>query len=238
MNNRMPAYLIFLLLTFGNTMVNSQNVIAVSNMKKVMMGLDLSSHFNWDTLDTKNLYGLSPLGRIEGEISVIDGRFYVSSVDDKGNFSTKYDKNNQSPFAVYAYVSDWITIEVKDSIHNQDALQTIVEKQASILGINTEKPFPFLITGLFDTVDFHIINKPESEIEHNHDLHNKAKVHFEQSDISGQLLGFYSLHHEGVFTHRGSYVHIHFVDDAATVTGHLEDISIFRPFKMKLPIYK
>jgi acetolactate decarboxylase len=68
--------------------------------------------------------------------------------------------------------------------------------------------------------------RDQSEKEHNHDLHKKSKVHFTEKSVSGTLLGFYSTQHEGVFTHKGQYIHVHFVNENKRATGHLDGIIV------------
>lgn len=196
----------------------------VSAMKKVMMGEDLSAHILWDTIPKENLYAVCPLGRIQGEVTIIDGKMFTSTVDVNNMIIIENNWNVLSPFAVFAYVNSWHEIEINQPISSEEDLQTVIESAAEKMGIKTTKPFVFKIVGSFDKVDYHIISKPLEEKEHNHDLHDKAKKHFHLNKVEGQLLGFYSKEHEGVFTHRGHYIHTHFIDNAEKNMGHLENV--------------
>jgi len=210
-------------------------VKTVSAMKKVMMGYDLSVNISWDTLPKQNLFAIAPLGRIQGEVTVIDGVMYSSIVDANNKVVISQDWNIQSPFAVYAQVSAWDTFTFKVKIKNEEELQTVIEKLATKNGYDLNKAFPFRVIGEFSNIDYHIISKPLEEKEHNHELHNKAKKHFKLSKVKGELLGFYSKHHEGVFTHKGDYIHTHFIDDKREHMGHIENLKTKKTIIILLP---
>ncbi len=204
----------------------------ISAMKKVMMGEDLSAHIDWDSIAKENLFAVCPMGRIQGEVTIVNGKMFTSKVNEKNEIVIENNWNIKSPFAVYAYVKSWHELEMNQGIANEDDLQMVVENAVKKLGLKTDKPFVFRIVGNFDKVDYHIISKPENEKEHNHDLHDKAKKHFSLNNVNGQLMGFYSKKHEGVFTHRGHYIHTHFIDDAETNMGHLEQVSTSKKYKV------
>jgi acetolactate decarboxylase len=211
---------------------SSYEVKTISAMKKVMMGEDLSAHVNWDSIPKEDLFAVAPLGRIQGEITVIDGKMYVATVDSLNNITIHSGWNIQSPFAVYTNVPKWVTFEVDILIQSEDELQVLIDKVASENGYDLNTAFPFRVLGTFSKIDYHIISKPSNELEHNHELHKKAKKHFHLENVKGELLGFYSKHHEGVFTHKGHYIHTHFIDDNIENMGHLENVVINQKIKI------
>jgi len=216
--------------------VQAQEVKTVSEMRKVMMGEDLSAHLLWDSIPHNHLFGISTLGRIEGEITIIDGKFYSSKVNKKEEIVIDTNWKTKAPFAVYAHVENWKSIEIQLFINNENELQDAIEKIAKENGIDITKAFPFRIIGNFEKVDFHIISKPKKEKEHNHELHDKAKKRFSLTNTSGELLGFYSQNHIGVFTHKGHFIHTHFIDNQKKNMGHLDDIKITQKITVLLPI--
>jgi acetolactate decarboxylase len=49
------------------------------------------------------------------------------------------------------------------------------------------------------------------------------------------LLGFYSRHHQGIFTHHSTYMHVHISDVKTKTTGHLDDIRSNSAITIYLP---
>jgi acetolactate decarboxylase len=213
----------------------NNKVEVVSNMKKVMTGQDLSASVKWDTIPREHLFAVSPLDAVAGEVTIIDGAIYTSTVNKKGKVKLARSWGVKSPFAVYAQVSSWEAFETEVNISNEDELQKTIEYIALKNGYNLNEPIPFKIEGNFDEVLYHIISKPKKEKIHNHELHQKAKKFFTLKNTSGVLIGFYSQNHEGIFTHKGQFVHTHFVDDTKQNMGHLDDIKIYQTIKIFLP---
>lgn len=210
-------------------------VQAVSAMKKVMIGVDLSNNIFWDTMNREHLFAVAPLGRLEGEVTVINGKMFVSQVDAKHSehITTSWDVH--SPFAVFSYIPSWRSIKKSVKISSEQDLEKLIENTAKQMRYDLNVPFAFRVKGHFDAVAYHIISKPLDEIEHNHELHIQAKKHFQLSHTPGELIGFYSQHHEGIFTHKGSFIHTHFLTGNQKHAGHLEDISIFGEIEIMLP---
>lgn len=239
MYNRILGMCMLGLMMSCSSKLDLPEVYAVSEMKKVMKeGDDLSIHISWDTIERKRLYGVAPLGRLAGEVTVINGEMFASTVDEEGKPLVTADWSAQSPFAVYAMVENWVVVDLEESILDEYSLQTIIESEAQKLGIDVTQAFPFWVKGSFDTIVYHIMAKPKDQVAHNPELHKKAKVRFELENVSGELIGFYSQHHEGVFTHKGSYIHTHFVDATKKHAGHLEHVISKAEIKLMLPVYK
>lgn len=69
-----------------------------------------------------------------------------------------------------------------------------------------------------------------------HQSHSQSKGHspgssanmssFTRKKTSGTILGFFSKRHQGVYTHHDSFVHLHFLTDLKTETGHVDAIKI------------
>lgn len=214
---------------------STAKVYTNSAMKKVMKGQDLSAHILWDTLQKENLFALAPLGRIEGEVTIVDGQIYTSTVDSANNVIIKTDWSVKSPFAVYSYVEEWTDFSVEEIITSIEDLEKTVEAIAKKNGYNLSNATPYRVRGEFDTVIYHVISKPKSELEHNHKLHIKAKKKFYLQHTEGELLGFYSKNHEGIFTHKGHFTHTHFLNYPASAMGHLDHIHAAKSFIISLP---
>jgi acetolactate decarboxylase len=123
--------LIFILMAIITVnMSQAQDVKTVSEMRKVMMGEDLSTHLLWDSIPHDHLFGISPMGRIEGEITIIDGKFYSSKVNKNGKIVIDTNWKTKAPFAVYAHVENWKSIETELVINNENELQDAIKKNS------------------------------------------------------------------------------------------------------------
>ena len=215
----------FTFITSAAQQTNAYEVKTVSAMRKVMKGIDLSAHIEWDSISKNNLFAIAPINRLKGEVTIINGKMHASQVDNDDQVVMRNDWQIKSPFAVYTYISKWRSFQAKFTTKNLTDIQNFIEKFAKKKGYKIDKPFPFRIKGNFDQLEYHIISMPEGQNEHNHKLHQKAKQFFNLQDVKGELIGFYSQHHQGVFTHKNQFIHVHFVDEKASYAGHLDGIS-------------
>jgi acetolactate decarboxylase len=215
---------IIMMVKLMGTTLGAQDVKHAGAMRQVMTGASLQNTLLWDTLSPEKLYGIGPLDRLSGEVTVVDGIIYISRVNSTGGMVTTPVTSASATFGVYINLEDEVGIRVSEEIKDIEALERLVQIKAEQAGMDTGKPFLFVIKGQFDWIKVHVLNKPADELEHNHDLHNQAKKYFEYQDIGGELIGFYSRQHEGVFTHRGHYTHVHFISRDKSVMGHLDGI--------------
>ncbi|MGM0636400.1 MAG: acetolactate decarboxylase [Bacteroidota bacterium] len=221
--------IVFILIAWTNT---AQVVHTAGMAKNVMKGIDLSPHIELDSVSKNQLFLLGPAEDLQGEITVIDGKLRKSSIE-KGEIVTTDDFVQKLPFAVYAYVNNW---SEKHLMVEWNSLKDIENEMASYAEeYQVGEAFPFIIEAKYDALTFHIIMRDLEEKEHSHESHKKAKVKFDRANKRAQFLGFYSTQHEGVFTHKGQFIHLHYLDETAQETGHVDELSINGLVKLKLP---
>lgn len=216
--------LLILFFFLSQAAASAQTVRHAGAMRNVMMGISLDNNIQWDTIQAEYLFGIGPLEGLKGEVTVTNSQIYVSRVDAAGNLVLTQVEKAAGPFGVYAGVSSFLTKTIDASVSGLEELETMIAEFAAEAGWDMDKPFLFLVEGEFSAVKIHVIDKAEGETEHSHEAHDRAKRYFNYNDIPGKLVGFYSKHHEGVFTHRGEYIHVHFIDDGLEAMGHLDDV--------------
>ncbi len=222
----------FLALALG---ASSQEVYTAGMARSVMTGSDLSAHVKLDTLLMKpHLYGLGPAENLQGEVTVIDGNPYVSALRGDSVY-TEIDEYVRLPFFAYAYVAQWDSLRIETSIADKSQFQFLVDSLARMRGMDMDSAFPFRLKATWNQVDYHIIMRDTTEAQHSHEAHNKAKVNFSESNFDADLLGFFSRHHEGVFTHKGEYIHIHLLSADRKISAHLDSIYHSGLFTLYLP---
>lgn len=218
------------------TSASAQTVRHAGAMRNVMMGISLDNHIQWDTIEAEYLFGIGPLEGLKGEVTVTNSQIFVSRVDEAGNLILTQQEKAAGPFGVYAGISSFLTKTVEIEVKGMKELETTIAEFAAGAGWDMDKPFLFIVEGEFSAVKIHVIDMPEGEKEHSHEAHDRAKRYFSYNDISGKLVGFYSRQHEGVFTHRGEYIHVHFIDDGLEAMGHLDDVTFSGEVTVWLPV--
>ncbi|MGY6561628.1 MAG: FmdE family protein [Luteibaculaceae bacterium] len=203
----------------------TQSVYSAGKAQKVMHGLDLSNTIQLDSiLIPGQTIAVGPVENLQGEITVFMGKPIVSTL--RGNtIETQLNPLVKAPFLAYSQVPKWFSFTHQVSIQNQKDLEKAIDSLAKWVGIDTEQPFPFYIESTFDSLSFHIIMRDTNNATHSHELHKKSKVMFTRYRQAGVLVGLYSKKHEGVFTHKNSYIHVHYLNNAQTETGHLDYIT-------------
>lgn len=210
-------------------------VAVIGGVKKVIKEGEIEGRVALDTLNRENLYALGPVAKLQGEISILNGEAHITDLteDDEVIYHRHFDF--QAAFLVYAHVKEWQKIPIEGEI-NQSNLPAIVAEHAAAIGIDTaEMAFPFLLSGPLDTARYHIIKKRGDFSQHNKAMHYDSKVKMEHQSPAVEILGFYSQNHEGIFTHHGSYVHAHLVDEPNKASGHLETFSSKSGMALYLP---
>ncbi|MCA9728932.1 MAG: methyltransferase domain-containing protein [Candidatus Eisenbacteria bacterium] len=173
-----------------------------------------------------DLYGIGALHGLAGEITIVAGRIGLShpqsDTEERTVFETSSDA--EADLLVTARVPAWRAVVLDRPLGFADLDEEIPHLLAS-LGLEPEGRIPFLIEGPFDRVQWHVIDGrriPEGVTSHQ--AHRDAAVLLEREHASGVLVGFWSTHDEGVFTHMGSKTHIHCALSDPVSAGHLEDV--------------
>lgn len=219
----------------------TQNVIAQNTPKVLTKGAmkDMGTTYDlkvWlDTLpDKSNLFGMGPYDKMKGEITVFDGKPFFASAFVEGKAVVSQSWDIRSPFFVYSNVKDWEEFNLNGAINSVSEIQEKVAAIAKKKGYDLKKPFAFRIKGEFDSLTAHIVTPRSQEIEGYRPNIKSQKFTFQNSN--GELLGFYSEKHQGIFTGSKSFVHVHFLKDDQTFMGHLDEIATSdKTFKLYLP---
>lgn len=225
---------VFFLFSFGVWVQGIAQVKTVGSMSE--MGKNqFAPTIALDTLASrKKLIGLGPLGRMEGEITVLNGKALGARVQADGQGSVSNIWQVEAPFFVYAKVDKWKNKNVNWAINNVDELQTKLEEAAIRQGISLEEAFPFRLKGTFSVMKTHIVMPRSPEIEGYQVGKNQTDYTF--TDIEGEIVGFYSAKHAGIFTSKTSRLHIHFIGKNEKIMGHINALKWSeRDMKLALP---
>lgn len=222
----------------NETSTTSFSVEWKGSMQTIMHQGDISSKANLaDFRDVTHLYGLGAVENLKGEILILDGVPYVAAVrDSQLSITSSFDVH--ATLLVYASVKDWNSTAIPDSVGTYAQLEGFVEQAARAAAMNKEEPFPFMIEGTPESASWHVINWKDGDTVHTHEKHRESGL---QGTIQNQpvtILGFYSRHHHGVFTHHSTNVHAHVIKADHTIAGHLDDIALGKGMVLNLPATK
>ncbi len=133
-------------------------VKVVGEMKSVMWKGQLQGTIHLDTIaDKTHLYGLGPVEYLAGEILVLDGKSYQSTVTSDTTMKVEETFNIKAPFFGYANISTWAEQALPDSIETIPQLEQFLDQ----VSLNSPRPFMFKLTGTVQQATIHIVNLPK-----------------------------------------------------------------------------
>ena len=205
----------------------------VGELHKVMMEGQDAGVISLESLGGgADLYALGPLEGSNGEISVFAGDPFIATIRD-GAPHVEHSSSVRAPLLVWTRVKAWRSVALPETVKSLEELDRFVAQSAAAAGSELAAPFPFRVTGRVQKLALHIVNRQGREAK-GHEAHDKIKVVLPVEDADVELLGFWSDQHEGIFTHRGSHVHVHgrTVDDK--LSGHVDEV-VFATGQLWLP---
>lgn len=216
----------FLLLLLTATQLSfAQPLVQYAGSMSEMVKTNFKSSIRQDTIrNNQHLFALGPYGKMQGEITVLNGKPMVAQVQEDGSASVSQTWKAEAPFLVYANVAAWVSYEMKASISNMNDLQDVVQQLAKQKGYDVSSPFPFRITTTITELTTHVVTPRSADVPGYQ--HGRNQANYTYQNISGELLGFYSEKHQGIYTHKDSYIHVHFISNEHTQMRHVDKIAI------------
>ncbi|MCA8956631.1 MAG: acetolactate decarboxylase [Planctomycetes bacterium] len=189
-------------------------------------------------LPNPNLYAVGALSGLAGEVTVVGGRVFLAHPT--GNDTARTDELERSDAAatllVAAAVRSWREVVVKRAIRFAE-LDREIARLAAGAGLRTDQRIPFLIEGAFDDLHWHVIDGRRLRAGgSSHEDHLAAAVRQQRKRATATLIGFYSAHDQGVFTHMGSRTHVHCVVRKPLASGHVDHVDIPAGATIRFPI--
>lgn len=202
----------------------------IGEMKNVMWKGELQGNINLDTInEKKHLYGLGPVEYLAGEILILDGKSYKSTVVSDTEMKVEETFAIKAPFLGYTNISGWTEQTVPENIQTIKDLEVYLDIETS----NSTRPFMFRLTGTVEKAVIHIVNLPKgTQVSSPKDAH-QGQVNYELKDEQIEILGFFSTQHKAIFTHHDTYLHMHLITADRKKMGHLDEV-LFKKGSMKL----
>ncbi|MBC8256227.1 MAG: acetolactate decarboxylase [Candidatus Marinimicrobia bacterium] len=188
-----------------------------------------------DVLQKKHTYGLGAMEGLNGEVLILDNKVIINTAINGGTPTTQTEVTGKDKalLLVTSEVKKWQKVSLDEPV-SMGTIDAAIKQYADKMGINTNKPFPFMIEGGFGSVEWHIIDSPDPG--GSHDEHMASSWKRIDSDFKGKILGFYSENHQTVFTHHSSFTHMHIVFEDEQLSGHIDDILINKTWQLSVPL--
>lgn len=185
-----------------------------------------------------HIYGVGALAQLAGEVTIIDGR--VCLARPKGTDGIRVDEefaqDQQAALLTVAHVSAWRGFPVEQPM-STDRLEGFLRDAARQAGIDTDRPFPVLITGPVGSIEGHVINgrcpmRPADTAN----AVGGPPARIVLLDDEATIVGFFAENEVGTITHHGSVTHLHFVREGEpTLSGHVDNVTLKAESVVHLP---
>lgn len=210
----------------------TSEVKIVGKMKNVMWKGQLYGNINLDTIANKiNLYGLGPVEFLSGEILIIDGKSYKSTVVSETKMKVEETYDIKAPFFGYANITRWTEQTLPDSIQTMQQLEQYLDKVTQ----SASRPFVFKLCGTVEQATIHIVNLPEGSKVSSPDEAHIGQKNYELKNEQVEIIGFFSTEHKAIFTHYDSFLHMHLITADKQKMGHLDKVFLKKTMKLYLP---
>ena len=200
-------------------------------MRAVMREGKLGPVISTDTLIQTNLYGFGPMAYLRGELLVMDGKVFESTVINKGQMQVKEVSKATAPFFGYAHIAGWQSVTMPDSISNLITLENYLNE--TIGAANPNHNTFFKLKAKVKKATIHLVNLPKGTKVSSPEQAHKGLVQYPITNQEVEILGFYSQQHQTIFTHHDTNLHLHLITADRKTMGHLETIT-FAPKQVQL----
>ncbi len=218
---------------------NPFNVSAHGNFKRMMHAGDASGKIALASISRSvGTYGVGALADLKGEILVWDGRVLITLGGESGSASTQPLRgDDQAALLVFAQVKTWEQAQVPNHMTQKEFERFVIDSARS-KGIDTKRPFPFLVMGEITDYVWHVVTgeaKRHGGDTQGHQGHASNRT-FSGVGTRAKLVGFYSGEDlEGVISHPGEHFHVHYADDNLMISGHLDIFGVQKGATLLLP---
>lgn len=227
----LPGLAILTLISCTSTAQQTKNEVKIiGQMKNVMWDGQLYGNISLDTITNKeHLYGLGPVEYLSGEILIVDGKPYKSTVLTGTTMKVEETFKIKAPFFGYTNIIKWTEQTLPDSIQTNQQLEQYLDRITKY----SNRPFMFKLSGTVDQATIHIVNLPKGSNVSSPDEAHIGQKNYKLSNEPSEIIGFFSTEHKAIFTHHDTYLHMHLITKDRQKMGHLDEV-LFKTGSMKL----
>ncbi len=245
--------LILIVSNFFANEIWDQKVYSFGNLTSLLEYQQTNQTIDLNKIKNKNsLYAIGLVENLQGEIQIFNQQPYITSMSHKW---IKFDKtfNKKASFLLYSNVPQWATFKVPNTIYTEKQFEEYLDNIAHEYGINTYKPFPFILEGNIKANEYRIFTynkndsircstgtcsfKPQDEKQASSKKYISSTFQDTMLNTPVTILGFHSLQ-RGEITHKYSYMNMNFITKDKQIAGHCNRIMIGEDMVLKLPKIK
>jgi acetolactate decarboxylase len=189
--------------------------------------------------------GVGAVAQLDGEVTVLDGRAYVSRV--RGDRQAMdHAPDTGVIFAAWSCQAAWRDEPIPPTLNGYVDLQTYVRERALAAGIDVTQGFPFRISGTPRVVKWHINVDRTAGRPITQSLFAESKAGYVARNEAMDIVGFYAEHRGGVYISAyapaipeggaaRNALHMHMVTRDRKAAGHIDDIEPGGGLVLSLP---
>ena len=187
-------------------------------------------------LESQGTYVVGALGSATGEITIFDGKIYLSyGKAGTQNILNHIPKGESAMLLAVIKPKKFAKpISIAEDMMDLDFYEWI-EDQAKANAIDPKKPFLFILKGEFKELVWHIINGRNivpPKVGEKHYLMEKLFV--KKKEENGIIFGIYRKGKQGVFTHPGDNFHAHGIFSNGLQAGHVDNFDLTKGVILQL----
>lgn len=223
----------------------AQDLTAHGNFRHMMHTGEIEGTIALDTLTAPSAWGVGATAGLRGEVVIRDGAVLVSRGNDAQALITPPQPGEQAVILAYGTVTDWQSVPLPHDMA-PDRLTHFIEFQAQSVGIDPEGGFPIRIEGSFPQLVWHVVTgeAPAHGAQSGHGAgHGGGHANsqsgmnlYDEAGASGEIIGVYTgAALEGIASHPGERLHLHFVSADGTRSGHVDEVVFSAGTTLLLP---
>ena len=184
---------------------------------------ELAGNINLDTIANKeHLYGLGPVEYLAGELLIVDGQAYRSSVLTDSTMQVEATFAVKAPFFGYANIEHWTEQNLPDDVQTIPQLEQYVDQ----LTQQAKRPFFFCLQGTIESATIHIVNLPKGSKVSSPDEAHQGLTKYQLVNEEVEIIGFFSTEHQAILTHHDTFLHMHLITQDRQKMGHLDEVKL------------
>lgn len=199
------------------------NLTVAGSIRAVLYDGKTKGQIKLDTISNrKGLYGLGPAAFLQGELLIINGQGFRSQVSNSKEVRVEETFDAKAPYFVYTHQQDWQELSLPPSVRTLQQLLDYIDRMTT----SKPRPFVFRLSGRVKEADIHLANLPNGVYPSAPKEALTGQQAFRLTDRDVDIVGFFSVNHQGIFTDLDSYGHLHLITTDRDMMGHLDR---FRP---------